>query len=446
MRKFKRTILSVLVLTLMLTNFVNAQQPQEMTRLGFVKEILRVMDVEIEQVASSPFRDISNKEDILYLGTAFNKKIVSGHGGLFNPQSPVTNEQAVIMLVRALGVINIRQDEASKTQINFSDASKISDWARPYVAYAVKYGLIDDNKGKFNPQIGVTKLESEQILKNFKEAFVREGLTAAQILKLADANLQKYNTYKFKGSMNMRTNVKLPTGETQVVTSEMFQEGVFEAPETVYTISRSVSNVEGKLIEEVSEVFMKDRIMFIRTGDNQEWIQMNLNPMMIQLESMMGSTQQGVPQLSNQQLEAVGMYARYGEDIEIDGQNYYTIKVDLDAEAFMEMYSKIMDETFNVMFEGEMWEQMKKEQGVPGIMDEETFKATIKSATEQLLKNMNMEMMQKYYIHKEDKDYSKLMLKQLINMDLMGVETKVEMDGQYEYYGFNEKVIFPKIN
>jgi len=88
---------------------------------------------------------------------------------------------------------------------------------------------------------------------------------------------------------------------------------------------------------------------------------------------------------------------------------------------------------------------MKKEQGIPGIMDEETFKATIKSATEQLLRNMNIEMMQKYYIDKEDKNYSKLMLKQLINMDLMGVETKVEMDGQYEYYGFNEKVIFPKI-
>jgi len=151
MRKFKRTILSVLVLTLMLTNFVNAQQPQEMTRLGFVKEILRVMDVEIEQVASSPFRDILNKEDILYLGTAFNKKIVSGHGGLFNPQSPVTNEQAVIMLVRALGVININADEASKTVINFSDSSKISHWAQPYVAYAVKYGLIENSENQLNP-------------------------------------------------------------------------------------------------------------------------------------------------------------------------------------------------------------------------------------------------------------------------------------------------------
>lgn len=363
---FKRTILTILVFTLIITNFVYADQPQDMTRVGFVKEILKVMDAEIEQVASSPFSDIEREEDILFLSTAFNKKIITGHGGEFNPEEFVTNEQAVIMLVRALGVINIDQDEASKTQIKFLDSSKISDWAKPYIAYAIKYGLVDESKEKFRPGENLTKLESQQILKKFKESFVREGLTAMQVLKLADINLQKYNTYKFKGSADVTTKVKLPNGKEQVSTYTMNQEEMLEG------------------------------------------------------------------------IDGVEIYARYGEDVEINGEEYYVIKVDVDTEDFLEMYKETIDETYKYIFEGETWEQMKKDQGVPGTMDEEILKDTVKSATKQVLENMNIQIMQEYYIHKEDKNYSKLMLKQLINTQLLGVETRVTIDGNYEYYGFEE--------
>ena len=448
MKKIKKIILVALILTLMLLSFVNAQQPQKMTRVSFVKEIIKVIDVKIEQGSKSPFKDITKKEDIPYLSAAFNKNIISGDRGKFNPEGFVTKEQAVVMLVRALGVLNINQDEASKAEINFSDANKISGWARPYVTYAVKYGLIDDSQGKFEPQKGVTKSESEEMLNKFKETFVREGLTAAQILELADNKLKDYDTYKFKGSIGMKENVKLPTGKEELTVMKIEQDGIFEAPGTVYTISKNTTNIEGKLIEEVSEVYIKDRVMYIRIGQDQGWIKMDLSTMMMQVGSITGirNTQEGLPQFSKEQLEAVGMYARYGDDIEIDGEKYYVIKVDLDSRAFMEMYNKVMDETFKYMFEGEIWEETRKTQGFPEGMEEETFKAIVRSAAEQVLKNTDIKMMQEYYIHRENKHYSKLIIKQHINMDFMEVETKVDIDGQYEYYGFGEDVVFPEIS
>lgn len=448
MKKIKKIILAALILTLMLSSFVNAQQPQGMTRVNFVKELIKVIDVKIDQGSKSPFKDITKREDIPYLAAAFNKKIISGNRGKFNPEGFVTKEQAATMLVRALGVLNINQDEASKAKINFSDANKISDWARPYVAYAVKYGLIDDSQGKFEPQKVVTKLESEEILNKFKEALVREGLTAAQILELADNKLKDYDTYKFKGSIDMTENVKLPTGKEELTVMKIEQDGVFKAPGTIYTISKNTTNTEGKLMEEVSEVYVEDRVMYIRIGQDQRWIKMDLNTMMMQVGSITGikSAQEVLPQFSKEQLEAVGMYARYGDDVEIDGEKYYVIKVDLDSRTFMEMYNKVMDETIKYMFGNEIWAETKETQGLTEGMDEETFKATVKSIAEQILKNTDIQMMQEYYIHKENKHYSKLIIKQLINMDFMEVETKVDIDGQYEYYGFGEDVVFPEIS
>ncbi len=352
------------------------------------------------------------------------------------------------MLVRALGVLNINQDKASKAKINFSDANKISGWARPYITYAVKYGLIDDSQGKFEPQKRVTKPESEEMLNKFKEAFVREGLTAAQILELADNKLKDYDTYRFKGSIDTTQNVKLPTGKEELIVMKIEQDGVFKAPGTIYTISKNITNTEGKLIEEVSEVYMKDGVMYIRIGQDQRWIKMDLNTMMMQVGSITGikNAQEVLPQFSKEQLEAVGMYARYGDDVEIDGEKHYVIRVDLDSGAFMEMYNKVMDETIKYMFGNEIWTENKETKGLTEGMDEETFKATVKSIAEQILKNTDIQMMQEYYIHRENKHYSKLIIKQLINIDFMEIETKVDIDGQYEYYGFGEDVVFPEIS
>lgn len=365
MKKIKTTILAVLVITLLLSSFVYASESQNLSRIQFIKEVLKVMNVEVDKGAISPFTDVLDKEDIPYIAAAYNKKIVTGSGGKFNPKGNITNEQAVVIIVRALGVLNINQDDASKTEIKFLDANEISDWAKPYVAYALRYGLIENSQIKFNPQGQVTKVQCDRMLDRFKEAFVKDGLTAIQLLQLANKQLKQYDTYKLEGNIDIIRSVKLPTGKQENSTTNMSYQS---------------------------------------------------------------------PQLSSNNLETTGIYARYGEDVNINGEEYYVIKVDLDTEDFMEIYNEIIKESFNTMFEGEAWDKIKKDQGIPEIMDEDVFKATVKTAIDQTLQNMDVEIVGEYYIHKENKSYGKFTITQVATMSFMGIETKVEMNGEYKYY------------
>ncbi len=458
MKILKRITLPVLIFTLILSSFAYGQEAEKMTRTNFTKEIINTMEVEISEDLDLNFNDILNEDDIPYIATAFNRKIVKGDGSNFYPERAVTKEEAVIMLVRALGVINIDSDEISEVEVKFSDSEKISPWAKSFISYAVKYEIIENNEGNFAPQKELTVLESKEMLNNFKEAFVRDGLTAADLLQLANDHLTNQDSYKFKGSMDMTTEVNIPTEDNDVPTKEvletkMDQEGVFKAPNTIYVVSNSTTDINGEIIEAMSEVYMKDNIMYIRSGETEDWMKMDLNNIMLELQSSLGvgmntgvtSPEQGFGQFSSEELELFGMYARYSENVNIDDKEHYVVKLDIDSEAFKEVYTEIINEVMDNMLEGEMWEQMKEAEGIQNEAQEESFKNIMRETMNQTISNMEIEMSQEYYINKEDKSYDKLNLKQLMSTTVAGVETKVDMDGDYEYYGFGEEVSLPEI-
>lgn len=458
MKSLKRITLPVLIFTLILSSFAYGQEAEKMTRTDFTKEIINTMEVEVVEDLDLHFTDISNEKDIPYIATAFNRKIVKGDGDNFYPENPVTKEEAVIMLVRALGVINIDSDEVSEVEVNFSDSEEISPWAKPFISYAVKYEIIENNEESFQPQKELTVLESKEMLNNFKEAFVRDGLTAANLLQLANDHLLNVDSYKFKGSIDMTTEVNIPAEDNnvptkQVMESKMEQEAVVKTPNTIYVVSNGTTDINGEITEEMSEVYMKDNIMYMRTNQAEDWTKIDLNNMMLELQSSLGvgmnngvtNPDQGPAQLSSAELELFGMYARYIEDTKIDDKEYYVVKLDIDSKAFKEVYTEIINEVMDNMLEGEMWEQMKEAEGIQNEAQEESFKNMMRETINQTILNMDIEMSQEYYINKENKSYDKLNLKQSISTNAAGVETKVDMDGNYEYYGFGEEVSFPEI-
>ena len=80
----------------------------------------------------------------------------------FNPIDPVTREEAVTMLVNCLEL------EANTEMTGwFSDTDDISEWARPYVAAALKASLVNGfPDGSFRPQQHVTRAEVTVLLEN----------------------------------------------------------------------------------------------------------------------------------------------------------------------------------------------------------------------------------------------------------------------------------------
>lgn len=82
--------------------------------------------------------------------------ILQGSEGKAMPENPITREQAMVMLCRALGIAA----EDVGALAGFSDLSLVSDYARPYVAALVKAGVVKgDANGLLNPLSKITRAE-----------------------------------------------------------------------------------------------------------------------------------------------------------------------------------------------------------------------------------------------------------------------------------------------
>ena len=82
--------------------------------------------------------------------------ILQGSEGKAMPEDPITREQAMVMLCRALGIA--AEDVGALAA--FSDLNLVSDYARPYVAALVKAGVVKgDANGLLNPLSKITRAE-----------------------------------------------------------------------------------------------------------------------------------------------------------------------------------------------------------------------------------------------------------------------------------------------
>lgn len=82
--------------------------------------------------------------------------ILQGSEGKAMPEDPITREQAMVMLCRALGIAA----EDVGALAGFSDLSLVSDYARPYAAALVKAGVVKgDANGLLNPLSKITRAE-----------------------------------------------------------------------------------------------------------------------------------------------------------------------------------------------------------------------------------------------------------------------------------------------
>lgn len=82
--------------------------------------------------------------------------ILQGSEGKAMPEDPITREQAMVMLCRALGIAA----EDVGVLAAFSDVSLANDYARPYVAALVKAGVVKgDANGLLNPLSKITRAE-----------------------------------------------------------------------------------------------------------------------------------------------------------------------------------------------------------------------------------------------------------------------------------------------
>jgi hypothetical protein len=126
----------------------------------FMEKELGYTHEEFKNVVDSITEGINFTDtDDEYVITASKAQVVNGvGGGLFDPDSSITREQAAAMLAR---VYNSYSNAMSYKELEFADKDKISDWAVSDVKFCVFYGIMNGvSETEFDPQGTYTREQS----------------------------------------------------------------------------------------------------------------------------------------------------------------------------------------------------------------------------------------------------------------------------------------------
>ena len=112
---------------------------------------------------SAGFSDIT---DETWCADAVNRcaaaGIMLGNNGKAMPNAPITRQEAMVMLARALGVAPVTD---TKALAKFADADKVGTFAQGYLAALVEAGIVKDTaEGKLDPLSNITRAEMVTIV------------------------------------------------------------------------------------------------------------------------------------------------------------------------------------------------------------------------------------------------------------------------------------------
>jgi len=128
-----------------------------LTRAQFAKIAVLTLAIPQEPELPSGWLDAGQVPtwSLPYMGACLRRGIIRGSGGHIRPGDTITRAEAVIMIIRALGL-----DPPQEGELEFDDASAIPSWAAAYVVEAACQGIIECGPGvRFDPTAPVTRRE-----------------------------------------------------------------------------------------------------------------------------------------------------------------------------------------------------------------------------------------------------------------------------------------------
>ena len=112
-----------------------------------------------KEVDISGFSDVK-AEDWFYtsMARAVAMGAFNGSDNKLNPNSPITRQEAFVVLSRVFG-LDVSDSKELSSLNDFKDADKIADWAKPGVASIVYNGYVAGNEGYINPLNNISRAE-----------------------------------------------------------------------------------------------------------------------------------------------------------------------------------------------------------------------------------------------------------------------------------------------
>lgn len=437
-------ILSILLIFSMTMTAFADTHGKPVNRVEFIKALLDLRNINIEATNTSSFKDVTNPEEIPYVEAAVKQRIASGYRNSFYPADTVTKEQAVTMVLKSFGELDMTKKVPAHKAVeytDFQDRDAISSWAKAYIAYGAKEGIIDGDKEIFNPQGPVTIKDLEDMMLKATEVFTREGLTAGDMLEKTEDKLAALKALKYNLKMTMESHVIDKSQENYEVfmTMEMLQEASMDQEKDKnHVISTTKVKTEGEEIEAVTEMVIGNHEMYVKLPETNKWMKQDINPMMKEIEVLMGTSIEGGTGISKQQIQLFGMTAAYLPEEKIDGEDYYVILFTVDKESVKAAMDEIIKKILPLTL------QMKETQEITQ-QEEAEKRQQIEEMLKSLLSGMDLEVEYKYYINKATKELEKIEVDQTIHRVSGIVENHTTSVGTFTYFDFNEPLTLPNI-
>ncbi|SKC83467.1 S-layer homology domain-containing protein [Maledivibacter halophilus] len=477
----KRAILLLAMIMIMSMSIMSFANEAQFTKIEFIKEVLDAEEVEINELKESNYEGVVSEEYLPYIEAAYEKDIILKDEE-FDPNSSITKEEAIIILVKVFGERTRVEDITEETvhkEIDFIDKEAVSTSAEKNIAYALKNDIIKKNRGAFYPVMPLDQKMSKEMIDYAKEAhekyFTRNGLSADDILEMANENLKEQKTFKANGKMDvdMKMSIEgLPEDikEQEALTDDQMNMKMnmefdiqTENPDRSYVKQVLKTNADGVETEETTEGFIDGNTMYQKMSlSGDKWIKTDISSIQSQIQSLQGNDPQNIVEVSDKELMFYKNYASYGENEKIDGKEYYVINVDIDKEAYKKFMKDYMGEIMNASIDLSLQQQSE----IDNLQEDAAEMDMVKEGVKQMIDDMDMEMSSKYYINKKTMNYEKVdtdatmymnmdkfmeLIAQMAEkdeaIDLSNVKMNMvyNMKGQFNYYDLGEEVIFPEI-
>lgn len=136
----------------------------KMTRASVVKMLTNAENVDLSGYTSTVFQDVpAGQWYTSSIAWAYENGIVSGTSATtFKPDATVTREQFLAIVIRYLNWKNVK---LTATEVNYTDADSISDWAKPQIEQAQGIGLIVGyNDGRLGAKDSLSRAQGVSIM------------------------------------------------------------------------------------------------------------------------------------------------------------------------------------------------------------------------------------------------------------------------------------------
>lgn len=170
---------------------------ENMTRKEFAEAIAKAVKLELSELpvpkkkkeyVERPFIDIDENDDSYqFVYSLYKKGVMTGTGiNEFSPDNPISRAQAILIIVRMLGLETIAGTSLSITR--FLDNDEIPVWAKASVLAAEKIGIIKgDEKNNLNPSAPLTVAAACTLINNLIN-YMRDDMLTDYVQKTLSLN------------------------------------------------------------------------------------------------------------------------------------------------------------------------------------------------------------------------------------------------------------------